>query len=418
MPTHEENELMTRIGPGTPCGELLRRYWQPVCAVGELTEEQPKKRVRILGEDLVVFRALPPPLSLPPGGRGSMGYGLLAEQCSHRGASLYYGFVEGDCLRCPYHGWLYDRDGRYAEQPFEPAQSMMRHTLRHPSYPVEELGGLLFTYMGPPDRQPLLPAWDILTRRDGTRRLEIRPVLECNWLQPMENSVDGTHIYFLHENYAVLAQASGTGQSVRTRPLERYGFRPFEWGLLKSWYYGDERRTRYLGRPSIFPNMQRITFNHHWRVPIDDTHTRIFVLTFTPTPDGREAENADDAPFRYARSWKNEEGEYTMADVQSQDGMAWETQGPLYDRTTENLGATDRGIAIFRELLLDQIARVQRGEDPSIGLLWEQAVVDLRPWMNEGGGAPEPPAWTFDAQHETFEVPIGAARPRSVPGAR
>src|SRR5439155_9662965 len=220
--------------------------WHPIAGARELTEERPKMRLRILGEDLVLYKA-------PDGS-----YGLVAEQCSHRGASLYYGFLEDGCIRCPYHGWLYDAQGKCVEQPFEPRQSMMKYTIRHPAYPVEALGGLVFAYLGPADRKPLLPRWDILTREDGTRRLEIRPVLQANWLQPMENSVDGTHIYFLHENYATLARASGTGQTVRTRPLDRYGFRRFEWGILKSWYYGDDKQTQYLGRPSIFPNMQRI----------------------------------------------------------------------------------------------------------------------------------------------------------------
>src|SRR5437773_469017 len=136
MLTAEENELLTQIGPGTPCGELLRRYWQPVCAVGELTDERPKKRVRILGEDLVVFR----------GSDG--GYGLLAEQCSHRGASLYYGFIDGGDVRCPHHGWRYDRNGGCVEQPFEPQQSLLKSTIKHPAYPVETLGGLVFAYLG------------------------------------------------------------------------------------------------------------------------------------------------------------------------------------------------------------------------------------------------------------------------------
>src|SRR4051794_30714583 len=113
MLTAEENERITRVGPGTPCGELLRRYWHPVAAASELTPERPKKRVKILGEELVLYRSQP----------GS--YGLLAEHCSHRGTSLYYGFVEDENLRCPYHGWLYDPEGRCVEQPFEPTQSMM-----------------------------------------------------------------------------------------------------------------------------------------------------------------------------------------------------------------------------------------------------------------------------------------------------
>ena len=124
MLSKEENERLTRVGPGTPGGELLRRYWQPVCIASELTDEHPLKRIRVLGEDLVIYRS--------EGPDGKPVYGLLGEHCSHRGTSLYYGFLEEGKLRCAYHGWLYDADGHCVEQPFEPRESMMWHTLRHP----------------------------------------------------------------------------------------------------------------------------------------------------------------------------------------------------------------------------------------------------------------------------------------------
>src|SRR5581483_3791860 len=132
MLSQEENEILTRVGPGTPMGELLRRYWQPVGVAQDLAGENPKKRIQVMGEDLVLFRAV----------NGT--YGLVGEHCSHRGTSLYYGFLEDRGIRCPYHGWLYDQDGKCLEQPFEPAESMMKYMIRHPAYPVEALGGLLF----------------------------------------------------------------------------------------------------------------------------------------------------------------------------------------------------------------------------------------------------------------------------------
>src|SRR5258707_683341 len=148
MLTQEENALLTQVGPGTPMGELLRRYWQPICPASDLTPGQPEKRLRIIGEDLVVF----------PAAQG--GY------------------------------------GRLVEQPFEPSNSMMRHTIRHPAYPVEALGGLLFAYMGPLDKKPLLPRWDVLVWEDGKRTIRLQETLECNWLQAQENSADVTHTYF------------------------------------------------------------------------------------------------------------------------------------------------------------------------------------------------------------------------------
>ena len=157
MLTPEENALLTRIGPGTPCGDLLRRYWHPVALASELTEERPKRRLKVLGEELVLFRD------------HSGGYGLLGEHCAHRGTSLYYGFIEQGGLRCPYHGWLYDGTGACIEQPFEPQQSMMKYAIHQPAYPVEELAGILFAYLGPVDKKPLLPHWDVLVWEGGQR---------------------------------------------------------------------------------------------------------------------------------------------------------------------------------------------------------------------------------------------------------
>ena len=149
MLTAEENELFTSVGPGTAGGDLLRRYWHPVCVANEVTAEKLTRRVTLLGEHLVVYRDR----------RGV--YGLVAERCPHRGASLYYGYVEGEGIRCAYHGWLFNEQGRCLEQPFEPKQETTRDVFRHPAYPVQELGGLLFAYLGP-EPAPLLPRWDVL----------------------------------------------------------------------------------------------------------------------------------------------------------------------------------------------------------------------------------------------------------------
>src|SRR3954447_23618710 len=185
MLTPQENEELTRVGPGTPAGELLRRYWHPICVAAELTEAQPTKRLRVLGEDLVVFR----------GEDGS--YGLIAEQCAHRKASLFYGFVEGCNIRCAYHGWVYDQSGQCIETPFEPQESLMKRTVKLPAYKVERIAGLLFAYMGPAPA-PLPPRFDVIAPPDGPRRIQVMPVLDCNWLQAQENSLDPVHVYYLH----------------------------------------------------------------------------------------------------------------------------------------------------------------------------------------------------------------------------
>jgi len=183
MVDRETNELLCRVGPGTPMGELLRRYWMPIAPKAEIDEIR-KKQVRLLGENLLAFKD------------GLGRYDLLAEECSHRGASLCYGKVERDGIGWPYHGWKYDAHGNCLEQPAEPPQAASKNTIRHPAYPVQEWGAA-FGYPGP-SPAPLLPRYDVLVKEDCIRQIEIRPVHECNWLQPMENTVDPAHFYWLH----------------------------------------------------------------------------------------------------------------------------------------------------------------------------------------------------------------------------
>lgn len=412
--TVEENELLTRVAPGTPCGEFLRRYWHPIAAASELTDERPKMRIRILGEDLVLYRGVD----------GT--YGLLAEQCSHRGASLYYGFQEGDNLRCPYHGWLYDPAGRCVEQPFEPQQSLLKHTVRHPAYPVQKLSGFLWAYMGP-QPAPLLPNWDILVDQGGTRRLEIRPVLNCNWLQAEENTGDVTHTYFLHA-YTMATKGRADQGGGFGRPFARYGFQPFKWGILKSWTYTGERGGSGWGNLLVYPNMLRLSGAMHWRVPIDDTHTKILRVEYHPpgrAPRGVQAESIwpdGEPPLSYEATWLNERGEYHLDTFSSQDGMAWETQGPIFDRTREHLGASDTGIVLLRQMLLEGIRAVQDGRDP-MGLVRdpeENERIELEGWIAErdqppgeedpDAGRKFPREHVLDARHQEVEIPEGPAR--------
>src|SRR5437868_9435427 len=250
MLTREENELLTRVGPGTPGGALLRRYWQPACYVGELSAARPTRCVKLLDEELVVFRT--------PAGE----YGCLAEHCSHRGASLAYGFVEDCGIRCAYHGWKYDAQGQCLEQPFEPAGSTYKERVKQTAYPVQKLAGILWVYMGP-EPAPLLPRWDVLAREGGIRKLiRWQPDLNCNWMQAVENSADVTHTYFLHGHLLHQQGVRGVQVEYYYRPIKQYGFQPFEWGLLKSWSYvsnggvlGDEVAA---GNPLIFPASLRV----------------------------------------------------------------------------------------------------------------------------------------------------------------
>src|SRR5712692_8999444 len=184
MLSKEENDLVTQVGPGTPCGELMRRYWQPVALSEELLPGGAPLPVRLLGEELVLFR--------DEQGRP----GLLGIHCSHRVADLSYGRIEDGGLRCIYHGWLYDVHGRCLEQPGEPAGSTFFERIRHPAYPCVETGGLILTYMGP-GAPPLVPNYEFL-QADETHRVTSKAFQECNYLQGNEGNIDPAHHSFLH----------------------------------------------------------------------------------------------------------------------------------------------------------------------------------------------------------------------------
>jgi 5,5'-dehydrodivanillate O-demethylase len=358
MLSQEENEWFARVGPEAPAGQLLRRYWQVVAAASELSAQKPKKKVRILGEDLVLFRDQ------------SGSYGLVAEHCSHRGASLYYGFVEKDGIRCPYHGWKYDAMGRCLEQPFESPEVGFKNKIQHSAYPVIKSAGLLFAYLGPPDKKPIFPRWDLLVRQDGLRRVEVCQILRCNWLQAMENSVDPFHTYFLHAH--TLRLKGGENQSTyHYQPVNKVEFElvahPGWAGIQKQRFFAGDGVPVEAPHPLIFPNLLfvpvRWGYAMHFRTPIDDTHTQIFHLRFRPTKDGSIPAQPEEPPAEFVGT-RNDDGEFHLEDFASQDHMAWETQGPLANRAKEHLGESDRGIILFRKLLREQILAVQDGADP------------------------------------------------------
>jgi len=357
MLTKEENEELTQVQKGTPGGEFLRRYWHPIAVAAELTSERPKKRVRILAEDLVLFRD------------ANGQYGLVAEQCSHRGCSLYYGFLEDGCIRCAYHGWMYDKQGKLIETPFEPEQSLLKHTLHHPAYPVIKVRGLLFAYMGPLPA-PVLPPWDVIVREDGNHVIGVHGVLNCNWVQMFETNVDPTHNTFLHGKWGYLL---GMRDNWKFRPID-LEFERFEWGIMKRREFGGEDGYKEEGHPILMPNILRHSSGHgpidlQWRTPIDDTHTQSFTLDFLPSADGSIVESSEDPPW-VLEELKDEEGYFHMHSFPSQDSMAWETQSPIRDRAIERLGHSDKGVVMLRQLLKEQIDRVKRGEDP-LGVIRE-----------------------------------------------
>jgi 5,5'-dehydrodivanillate O-demethylase len=351
--TKAENEMLTRVGPGQPAGELLRRYWLPVAVARELTAEKPTQVVRILGETLVLFRSK------------SGAVGLLEDRCPHRGASLSYGRVEERGLACAYHGWLYDAKGDCLEAPAEPAASQFCRTVKHKAYPVQQLVGLYWTYLGPAPA-PLIPNFDIWFRQDGRRKIFIQPTLDCNWFQAMENSMDPAHLMILHQETADPERSAANSTRGFTDDVDHFDFYEVSYGLMKRRVYKSGMIDEH---PVIFPNILRQGNCGQIRVPIDDTHTKIFFVRFFPTPDGSIVEN-DDPPVIRLPPYKDPPDQlhpftrFRMNEVQSQDHMAWETQGPIADRTTERLTSADRGIVMLRDVMFREIQRMQAGEDP------------------------------------------------------
>src|SRR4051794_9576554 len=269
MLTQEENDLLTRIGPGTPAGALLRRYWLPVATHDELGADQPTRFVRVLGEDLVLFR--------DKQGR----VGLLADHCAHRGASLCYGRVEERGISCAYHGWLYDTGGHVLETPPERNDAILKH-VRQPSYPVQEFVGMYWAYLGPLPA-PVIPHYDTLVSRRGRRKITIYPQLACNGLQTMENSVDPAHLQILHQEYIGGGRQPVNSTRGFTDDVQDFDFRLSPVGIIKHRTYVDGTSDEH---PLIFPNILRQSNSTQIRIPLDDTHTAHVHVVFLASPDG------------------------------------------------------------------------------------------------------------------------------------
>ena len=368
MLTAEQQETLTRVGPGTPMGALLRRYWFPVAATSEL----PAGRVvpvRLLGEDLALFRTT----------AGALG--VIAARCPHRGASLAYGLVDYRALRCAYHGWRFDASGACLEIPSLGAPAC-RDRVRVTAYRAAELGGLVFAYLGP-EPVPLLPRWDVFVWPGALRDVG-RARIPCNWFQIMENSVDPVHLEWLHGHHlaAVRRAQGGTAPSRYPRPHVEIGFDVFRHGIIKRRVVeGGSREDDdwRVGHPLVFPNMVRVGAGRQHRlqirVPVDDTHTlHLWYACYLPA-DGAPAPVQTAVPV-YEVPFRDARGGFLLDFVDGGDIMAWVTQGPIADRTRETLVDTDRGVVLLRRLFLEQIARVQAGEDP-LGVVRDPAENEL-----------------------------------------
>jgi phthalate 4,5-dioxygenase len=383
MLKREANELITRVGPGTPMGNTLRRYWMPALLSSELAQpDSDPVRVRLLGEDLIAFRD----------SNGSVG--LIQNNCPHRGASLFFGRNEEAGLRCVYHGWKFDVTGQCVDMPNEPAESDFKHKVRAVAYPTAEKAGVVWTYLGPPAKQPPVP--DLEWMRAPAGHCWISKTYEnCNYLQAMEGGLDTSHSSFLHRDLTAEGLANPRARSTAPR-LEvlntDYGY------MYASIRHLPEDRRNFVriyhyvmpfyqlragGSPKTLGN----TDGHMW-VPIDDTSSWTYNFHFShdkPQPYeewqfyehrmGRGlAEDFIPGTFKLKANASNDYGlsrerqrtvNYTgIAGTNTQDFAVQESMGPIYDRTQEHLGSADTAIIQMRRLLLEAVRDVAEGRDP------------------------------------------------------
>lgn len=394
MLTAEQNERITRTGPGTPCGELMRRYWQPAALTAELVGNRPVKPVRLLGEELVIFK--------DEEGR----YGLVERNCCHRGADLAFGRLEDGGLRCPFHGWLFGVDGACLQQPGEPAGSSFHRKVRQPAYPCVEKNGIVFAYLGPlaeGEAPPRLPDFDCFAAPDAYT-FAFKGLWECNWLQAMEVAIDPVHASFLHrffededdEEYG--QQFRGKTQSVAvTKVLREYDSPALEvaetdYGLrIAALREMDAGKMHIRVTNALFPHGAVIPMSSdmnltQWHVPIDDTscywyamftdynrevdkvtmhEQRIHAVTL---PDYRPVKNRSNNYGFDPEEQRTQTYTGMGMDINVHDQWAVESLGPIQDRTREHLGYTDKAITAYRRRLFRGMEAVERGEDPPLVL--------------------------------------------------
>jgi 5,5'-dehydrodivanillate O-demethylase len=360
MLTEEQNRLLTEIGPGKPMGNLLRRYWMPIAGESEF-DTTPVKAVRFFGEDLVLYKDL------------SGTFGLIQRHCPHRRADLSYGFVEDCGLRCNYHGWRFDEQGRCVEQPFDDTahpEARFKDKIRATTYPVKVLSGLVWAYMGP-QPAPLLPNWEPFFWKDGYVQVVLATV-PCNWFQCQENAIDPVHFEWMHSNWSTRLKGQPGPYAKKHVRIE---FNEFEFGytyhrLVEGMSEDHERWA--VGRVVLWPNCLGPNQHFEWRVPIDDENTLSVMWHFTPVPLEQRPYVQGRIPTWVAPVIDPLTGRFINTHIDNQDFIAWAGQGPIADRTKEHLGTTDRGITLMRKRFFEDLERVERGEDP-FGLIRDPA---------------------------------------------
>ncbi|MEV7344691.1 aromatic ring-hydroxylating dioxygenase subunit alpha [Streptomyces sp. NPDC093544] len=417
----EENERLTRTGPGTPAGEWMRRYWQPIALSEELDGVRPLVAPKVMGQDLVLFRD------------DSGELGLVDRGCPHRGADLAHGRLEDGGLRCCFHGWLFGRDGSCLDTPAEPADSPLKSRVRLGSYPVREINGIFWGYLGPGE-PPELPALDCF-RAPADHTFAWKGLLECNWLQALEVGIDPAHASYLHrffqdedpeDSYGKQFRAASQGTDLpMTKILREYG-RP-DIGATRT-PYGiritalrtldgtdtqglpmDGSRTHVRITHQVLPHAFHIPLDAEtaitqWHVPIDDNSCYWYALFSSvggPVDQEemrRQRVGAVTLPdyrprFGRANNYGYDPAEqltttYTGlgTDINVHDQWAVEGQGAIQDRTREHLGRSDKVIVMYRRMLGEAISAVERGEDPPLVLPPKEAARVQGPVTLDGIG--------------------------------
>jgi 5,5'-dehydrodivanillate O-demethylase len=353
MTIFDRYSVLTHVGPGTPMGRYMRFFWHPIAAAEELKDHP--KPVRILGEDLVLFRTT----------NGKLG--LLAQRCAHRSASLGCGMIEDDGIRCAYHAWKYDLTGQCVDIPSERGDRKVSSRIKIPGYQVHEAGGLIWAYLGA-QPAPLFPRYEFIVGEQYDHDVGLSE-LPCNWLQIAENNMDPYHVEYLHFMYTNYVHERIGKPKIPVRRHAKIDFEVFEYGIIKRrlWEGDSEDSEEWtIGHPQIWPGTAIVTYPNggvqaQIRTPIDDTNTRIYWYNAKLRPAGQPADPicpTFDNPFRKA------DGGYHVETLNGQDMVVMVTQGEITDRTLENLVNSDRGVVLYRRVLLEQLDRIARGEDP------------------------------------------------------
>ncbi|MDI9913985.1 Rieske 2Fe-2S domain-containing protein [Rhodococcus sp. IEGM 1379] len=381
----EDNERLTRTGPDAPLGRMMRAYWQPVALVSEMPTERPVKAVRLMSEDLVLFRTL------------DGGWSLLSRFCAHRGVDLSFGRLEDGGLRCLYHGWLYGADGQCLEQPAEPEHSRFASKIKISSYPCEERNGIIFGYLGAGNPPPF-PDYDCFTAPEEYT-FAFKGLWECNWLQGLEGGIDPSHVSFLHrfvgedprEAYGQQFSEIVDGTGEKLSKLVADSYRPdieveqVDHGLRVLAVRALTEEIKHVRVTNLmFPNAFVVPFGNskvfcQWHVPIDD-HTHQWFMIFydfaEPTdqetllaqrlaevtlPDYRPIRNRSNNWGFDAQEQRNLTYTGMGLDINVHDQWAVESMGSIQDRTVERLGISDRAVTANRRLLLRALEAFEAG---------------------------------------------------------